>query len=324
MKTIFYIIFPFIFLTVLCGRPEVSETAEPTFEIIGVCALPGYSQDIDIKGDFAYVANDQGGLQIIDITSSENPRVVGEYESEKSIVGVAVRDTFAYLAVYHNQGGIRVINIAEPENPFFVGEDNWFYGYNVAAPQEDSSLIYAAGGYWFVVEDVSYPQYPTFVRRFSTPGNVRGIFVVDSLVFLACEQMGLHIFNLAKPDSEATIAWLDTPSNARNLFIKNNYAYIADGRAGLIIIDVSLPESPEIISTYDTPDYANDVYVEADRAYIADGDAGVIVLDISTPESPEEYGRIETVYANAVYVRNGLIYIADRDMGLVIAQEEQE
>ncbi len=323
MKKIVYF-FLFLFLITFCGRPEPPEEQTHTFEIVSVCSLPGYAEEIDIKGDLAYVADDQAGLQIVDISNPDSIFIIGEYVIDKSIVGVAVRDTFAYLAVSHSQGGIKIINVAQPSEPVFIGEDNWYYGYNVVAPPNDTMYVYVAGGYWFVVENVSNPQYPSFVRRFSTPGDIRGIYVVDSMVYLACEQMGMHIFNLAKPDSEAMVGWVDTPSNARNIFVKENYAYITDGRAGLVIINVSESENPEIVSIYDTPDYANNVFVSGNYAYIADGGGGLQVIDISNPEEPVYYGSLEISYANDVYVKDDLIYVADRDMGLVIIIEEEE
>ena len=320
MKKAVYIAVIFV-LIIACGRPTPDEESH-LFNIVGTCSLPGYAEDLDIISNLAYVADDQGGLQIVDISDPENPFIIGEYASEKSIIGVAVRDSFAYLAVNHTQGGVRIIDIKDPENPVFVGEDNWYYGYNVAAPQNDTMFVYMAGGYWFVVEDVSYPQYPTFVRRFSTPGNVRGIHVLDSLVYLACEQMGLHIFNLAKPDSEALVGWIDTPSNARNIFVDNDHAYIADGRSGLIIVDISDPSDPILVGQYDTPDYANDIYVENNKAFLADGDGGLQIIDIELPDDPVFYGELSTSYANGVYTRGDTIYLADRDMGLLIIIEE--
>jgi len=319
-KGVYFSILSLLFL--FCGRTEFPE--KPSFKIVGICPLPGYARDVDIVDNLAYVADDQGGLQIIDISKHDSLFIIGEYMSEKSIVGVAVRDTFAYLAVLHSQGGIRIINVANPSAPKFVGEDNWYYGYDVMAPIDDTMFVYVAGGYWFVMEDVSYPEYPSFVRRFSTPGNVRGIYVIDSMVYLACEQMGMCIFNLAKPDSEAMRGWIDTPSNARNVYVRGDYAYIADGREGLVVINISEPENPFIVGIYDTPDYANDVYISGDYAYIADGEGGLQVIDISNPEEPIFYGGVETSYAYSVYVKNNFIYIADRDMGLVIVAEEKE
>ncbi len=312
-----------ILLVVTCKRPDVSEQGQ--FTIIGTCELPGYAEDVEVRNGFAYVANGQAGLQIVNTTNPESTFVVGEYITNRDANGIAVRDTFGYLALTSStNGGLMVLNIANPREPRFVGQDPSIYAYNVVAPVAETMYVYIAARYWFHVEDVyTYPQYPSYVRRFTTPGDIRGLSVVDSMAYLACEQMGIYVFNLEKPDSEALVGWIDTPSNARNIFVAGDFAYVADGRAGLIIIDITDPGNLHTMGSYDTPEYTNDVFVDGDYAYVADGDGGVQIIDISIPEEPMLYSYIETSYANAIYVKDGLVYVADRDMGLVIIEEEE-
>jgi hypothetical protein len=308
-----------------CGRPEVTEPGA-TFTIIGECQLPGYAKKVELVGNLAYVADGQGGLQIVDISNPESTYVVGQYVSDRDVNSVAVRDTFAYIALLSStSGGLVVLNISDPAVPLFVGQDPTIYAYDIAAPQDDTMYVYVAARYWFHVEDIyTFPQYPTYARRFTTPGNTRAVFVIDSLVYLACEQMGLQIINLAKPDSLALVGWIDTPSNARHVYVHDNKAYVADGRAGLIIIDVADSEHPVFIEQYDTPEYANAVFISNDKAYIADGDGGVYVIDVSNAQDPIFYGSFETAYANHAYVRNDTVYVADRDRGLVVVVEEAQ
>lgn len=322
-----YLKYLLLVLTMLsfCGRPEVTQPGA-TFTIIGECPLPGYAKRVELVDNLAYVANGQGGLQIVDISNPESTFVIGEYVADRDVGGVAVRDTFAYIALASStSGGLVILNIADPTNPVFVGQDPSIYAYDVAAPPNDTMYVYIAASYWFQVEDVhTFPQYPSFARRFSTPGNVRHVFMADSMAYLACEQMGMHIINLAKPDTLAHVGWVDTPSNARYVYSLNNHVYVADGRAGMIIIDVSNAEDPIVIAQYDTPEYANAVFVSYNKAYVADGDGGLQVIDVSDPSRPEFYGSVETSYANGVYVRNDTIYIADRDLGLLMILEEEE
>lgn len=311
----------FILLIITCHRPQV-ETHN--FVIVSECKLPGYSKDIDIKGNYAYIANDQGGLQIVDISNPESTFVVGYYFHQTNIQGVAIRDSFAYLALAAgppNNGGMLIVNIKNSEEPTFVGQDNWFYGYNVFAPENDTGYVYIAARYWFIVEDVSWPQYPSYDRRFATPGNVHNLFVIDSMVYLACEQMGLIIYNLNHPDSTAKVGEIDTPSNARDIFVWQNKAYIADGYGGLVIIDVSDPSNPQFLNSYDTPGYAQGIFVEDNLAYIADGSEGLKIIDVSDPQNLEIYGELDTPYAYNLIVRNGYVYLVDRDLGLVIIKE---
>ena len=322
MKKITYLSL-FLALIISCGRPEVPDEQTHTFEIVSVCNLPGYSRGIDISGDFAYIANDQGGLQIINISDPESTYIVGEYLTSVSAQGVAVRENFAYVVLSSGQG-LLVLDISDPSAPVEIGSDGNYTEYNVVAPP-DTFYIYIAAHDFFIIENCSIPALPYYDQRIPTPGIARGIFVSDSLAYLTCEQMGLYIYYAVRPDSEVPLLGsIDTPSNARDVYVDGDYAYVADGRAGLVIIDVSDPENPKISSVYDTPDYANDIFISDNCAYVADGKGGLQIVDVTNPEEPVYYGEVETSYAYAVYVKDELIYIADRDMGLLIITEEEE
>ncbi len=321
-----YLKFLFLVLLVLsfCGRPEVEP--EINFTIIGECPLPGYAKKVELVGDLAYVANGQGGLQIVNVSNPDSTYVIGQYVADRDLSGVAVRDTFAYVALASStSGGLAVLNIADPANPVLVGQDPTIYAYDVVAPASDTMYVYVAARYWLHVEDVyTFPQYPSYARRFSTPGNIRSVYMLDSIAYLACEQMGLQIIDLFQPvDSLALVGWVDTPSNARHVYVVGDHAYVADGRGGLIIIDVTDITNPLVVGQFDTPEYANGVFVVNNRAYVADGDGGLQVIDVSNPAQPVSIGNLETSYANGVYVRNDTVFIADQDLGLVIAVEEE-
>lgn len=313
-----------ILLVITCKRPDVSEQGQ--FTIVGTCELPGYAQDLDILGEYAYVANSQAGLQIVNIADPASPYSAGGYENtQENAVAIAVRDSFAYIGL-SSGAGLLVLDIRNPSAPdseWYVGEDGGYTEYDISAPP-DTFYIYIAAHDFFIVENCS-TQFPYYEQRTGTPGTARGIFIGNSYAYLACEQMGLNIYFAARPDTGIPIfiGSIDTPSNARDVFVVDDYAYVADGRAGLVIINVADPENPQIVDTYDTPEYANDVFVDGDYAYIADGDGGVQIIDISIPEEPMLYASIETSYANAIYVRDGLVYVADRDMGLIVIEEEE-
>jgi hypothetical protein len=268
----------------------------------------------------AYVADGQGGLQIVDISNPESTYVVGNYVTYGwDANGVAVRDTFAYIALSPSGGGLLVLSIADPTSPLFLVQDGSFSAYDVVAPVTDTMYVYVAAGYWFYVWDI---HFQSFARRLKTYGDIIGLQLVDTLAYLSCEQMGMWIFNLASPDT-MPVGWIDTPSNARSLFIQGNQAYVADGRAGLIIIDITSPDDLVIVGQYDTRDYASAVCVSGGKAYVADGDGGLVVIDVSNPREPILYGSLDVSYASGVFVRNDTVYVADRDLGLLIIVEEE-
>jgi hypothetical protein len=305
-------------LLLWCGRPEPHEQA--TYTILSTCQLPGYAEDIALSGNYAYIANGQAGLQIIDISDPESTALIGEYITGKSAQGVAIRDSLAFIATASGNGLV-VVNIENPAACSLLGADPGYTEYRVFA-LPDTFYVYIAALDFFIIENCSIPQYPYYDERVSTPGDARGIFVYNSLAFVACEQMGLYIYYTARPDSAVyLVGSIDTPSNAQNVYVSGDLAYVADGRGGLIIIDISDPAAPFITGIYNTPEYANNVHVVNDLAYVADGDGGIQVVDVSDPADPVLYGMIETSYASDVVVRDSLVYIADRDLGLIIATE---
>ena len=310
------------FVLLMCGRPDVIIEEMHEFTIVGVCSLPGYGQDIQIVDHIAYVADGQGGLQIVNIADPESTFIMSEYITPRSAEAIAVRDTLAFVGVA-SDNGLFVIGITDPTNCTFVAQDPQGSQHCIAAPPDDSLYVYIAAHDFFIIEDCSNPSFPYAIEMKATPGNARGVFVLNSRAYVVCEQMGLYIYDITRPDSAVTLLGsIDTPSNARNVFVRDDYAYIADGRTGLVIVDVSTPETPVMVSTCDTPEYAQDIYIHGTNAYVADHEGGLQVIDVSDPLQPMFYGEMETPYAQGVYVANDLVYIADRDWGVVIIAEE--
>ncbi|HOK23354.1 MAG TPA: hypothetical protein PLY38_04165 [Candidatus Hydrothermia bacterium] len=313
-----FLLLIFGILALTCTKPSEEMRI---YTVVGSCKLPGYAKDVDIAGNYAYVADDQGGLQVVDVADPEAPLIVGSYPTQKRYVGIAVRDSFLYVASI-DLGGLKIFDLSLPESPSFVGEDGgWFSAYGIYAPPQDTNYVYIAGGYWFIMEDVSSPSFPGFRKRFSTSGSVRSVYMVDSIAFLACEQMGVQVYDVSKPVAEAYISTIDTRGNARDIFVLGSYAYVADGLRGLCIIDVSDLDSLNVVGTYDTRGYAQGIWVEGNLCYVADREGGLVVFDIQDPSNPLLCAIFDTPYSYNVKVREGLIYVVDRDEGLLILRE---
>jgi hypothetical protein len=321
MKLLYYLtILGFVFLTV-CGRPEPPE--QPIFRIVDVCSLPGYANRVVVSEGLAYIADNQAGLQVVNVANPESTYIVGGYPTSENAQGIAVRDSLAFVVLSSN-AGLAIINISNPAQCSIIAVDGGYSEYDVHAPA-DSYYVYIAAFDYLIVEDCSIPQYPNRVQRLGTPGNVRGVFVAYDMVFIACEEMGIRLYESALPDSQvALLSSIDTPSNARDLYVVDGYIYVADGRTGLVIVDITDPALPKLCATCATSGYANEVVVNNSYAYVADGDGGVQIIDVHDPHDPVFYAEIETSYANGITIDDTLIYVADRDMGLIIITEEVE
>ncbi len=82
-------------------------------------AWPGHSRGsargIQVTGNYAYVADGDGGLQVIDVSNPANPVRVGGYDTSGSALGVHVVGNYAYVADYG--AGLQVIDVSNPANP---------------------------------------------------------------------------------------------------------------------------------------------------------------------------------------------------------------
>ena len=87
--------------------------------LVGTFDTGGDSWDIYVVDTFAFVADGDGGLRIINVS---NPAILvetGYFNAGGNAVGVFVIDSFAYLA--DGNAGLRIINISNPAVPVETG-----------------------------------------------------------------------------------------------------------------------------------------------------------------------------------------------------------
>jgi len=128
------------------------------------------ARDVVVVGSLAYIATEESGLQIVDVSNPEDPEIVGYWIDNPGLAyGVAVSGDYAYVADY--ESGLRVINVADPEHPQEVGYYDTPGGALGIALSEDG-LIYVAdytnvGIYRFtdpaVVDDSFIPHPSSFI-----------------------------------------------------------------------------------------------------------------------------------------------------------------
>ena len=72
-----------------------------------------------VSGSYAYVADDDAGLRVIDVSTPASPTEVGFFDTPGNALDVAVSGTYAYVA--DRDAGLRVIDVSTPSNPIEVG-----------------------------------------------------------------------------------------------------------------------------------------------------------------------------------------------------------
>lgn len=94
----------------------IFDVTDPT-NPIKISRYTGYVSkcyDIDVVGDFAYIADWDGGMEVIDVTLKQTPVARGYISLPDAAWSINVQENHAFVADYIN-GGVQVVNVTDPD-----------------------------------------------------------------------------------------------------------------------------------------------------------------------------------------------------------------
>ncbi len=164
------------------------------------CGAPDAAVGVDVSSIFAYVASENAGLEVVDVSNPLSPTLIGAYDSGSSFSqDVAVSGTTAYIADTH---GLQLVNVSDPAHPSGMGYcDTPGEAYGVAV--SGTAAYVADGSRGISVVDISNPYSPTLAGEFNTLGYVHQVAVAGSRIYVADGPNGLLILGPATDDLAA-------------------------------------------------------------------------------------------------------------------------
>ncbi|MEW5804660.1 MAG: chitobiase/beta-hexosaminidase C-terminal domain-containing protein [bacterium] len=281
--------------------------------------VSGWAQNVCAQGNYAYVAADTMGLQIVDVSQPDQPVLRGGCDTPGWACGVQILGEYAYVA--DGYSGLQIIDVSKPDQPVLKGNFNTA-GYAYGVYVRGSSVYVADGACGLQIIDVSQPDQPVLTGSFDTPGSARGVFVAGDYAWVADNDFGLEIIAIGQPDKPVLTGSYDTPGHALGVFVAGDYAYVADGDFGLLVIDIQSPGHPKLKGSYDFDPgsgWACGISVSGNYAYLTDGYTGLLMLDISYPSGPVLKGTCHTQGDPCgAFVLGDYAYVADGGSGLRI------
>ncbi|WP_321416950.1 PGF-pre-PGF domain-containing protein [uncultured Methanomethylovorans sp.] len=271
--------------------------------------------DVAVVGNYAYIANHENGLAIMDISDPSSPTLVGSCDTAGTAWDVVVSGNYAYIAD-HN-GGLAIVDISNPASPVVTG---------TCGTTGNALGVFVSGNYAYLADyangisivDINNPSSPKLVGTYDLAGDAWDISVVNNYAYVADTSNGLVILDVSNPESPNIVSNYNCNA-AYDVAVKDNYAYVADQNSGLIILDVTDPSSPTRVSSYDEDTFAHSICVSENYAYVSEGKDGILILNVSNPALPKFAGSYDTVeYVNSVAVADSYAYIANVNNGFVI------
>jgi hypothetical protein len=178
----------------------IADFSTPTPSLLGNCLLPD-GDELDVSGDFVYVAAVDEGLQIVDVSDPTQPFIAGSYSASGPVVMVKVNGDYAYLAV--QEGSLVILDVSDPTNPQLV--NSFATGGYIQCVTVSENLLYI--GDWAIglmIVDVTNPNNPVMVgNTFFGAGDIA---VYQDHIYLA----GYFVFFVMNVQDHVSVGEIPT------------------------------------------------------------------------------------------------------------------
>jgi len=204
---------------------DVSDPAAPT--LVGSLETDGVIYDIDLKGEFAYLADENYGVQVVDISDPGNPVLVKAYDDiSDNMYDLEIEGDLAYCA--YAMLGLQILDVSDPSSPTVAG--------SLTLP-DDARSIDVQGSYAYIgdesgtmyIVDVSEPRSPAVVSTIQAGSQVFDIQVDGEYAYLSVTNMGVMIVDVADPLRPFILDSYDVGASntPRGILAGGRYLYIA-------------------------------------------------------------------------------------------------
>lgn len=135
---------------------DISDPENPLFvtRFIQQC---GYGWRIKVEGNYAYLADREGGMEIIDISNPLAPETVSYLQLMDVAYNLDIHNGYVYAACYI-LGGVQAIDVSDPENPSVSGYyyKSGLFALNVTANDHDIYISDATAGFQIYRHNVPF------------------------------------------------------------------------------------------------------------------------------------------------------------------------
>jgi hypothetical protein len=198
---------------------------------------------IHVKEQYAYIADERSGFQVVDISDKSHPIMAGNWQEPfgTSTVDVYVVGNYAYVG--NSAAGVMVFDISSHSKPVLLGS----VGRN--------AIPYRVRG------NYAYTAY-----------NSKGLQVID--IQDPSSSSSISLVGSYDIDKE----WgFEAAIGGHYAYIYGSFHGL------LFVIDISNPSSPVLVGKIDFVESVRDIHLQGDYVYASVGHAGFYVVDISTP-----------------------------------------
>lgn len=207
---------------------DVSDPTKPRLN--ATFPTEGNSFGVALAGTRGYVLGGRD-LYVLDLRNSEQPQLLGRYQSATFMYKLSIEGNHAFLA--REDGRTEIVNIADPANLNLVGTiPSVAHVCTVRA-----GIAYLGTTTGLQIFNVADPTQPQLVGSSAQPTAAirRTIAVSGSHVYMNDNNWALAVFELDQEYSPTRIATYPPASSTGHLAADENHVFLADYHGGLKI-----------------------------------------------------------------------------------------
>ena len=304
----------------------------------------GYStgaccHDIDVQGEYAFIADSKEGLVVIDVSDPLHPDTDNPiYEPLDCFTKeIVVLDNYAFLACGVSTAGsefmgLAVIDVSNPTNPgtpikvttdgvasdIYITEN---FAYLTLGTFWNSSAGEHGGQQALAIIDISDPTNPGDPIYVSLSSLTYDVIVYRDHAYVGCGEEGVAIIDVSNPNSPGTPSYILSGSERlRHLSVYGDMLYAAEvtSPGELFMYNISNPSSPQYIDSNPNLGCFDDFLVVGDILYYSRSQY-FYIIDVEDPNNVVELEKKTTnAYAKGFYISGTYAYVADNGGGIKV------
>lgn len=191
-----------------------------------------------------FVADANGGLHRINTSAPASPSLATNALLPDVAEAMAVVGSTLYVA--DGAGGLLALN---PNTLAVLGTTAISGGEaaDVAAGPSGTTLFVAGGFAGCLAYNISGdPQSPALLSQFGRVGRAVDAAARGPVVFVASDEAGLQVHNVAAPEDPTWLATAAAVTNPRSVAVSGGRAYVGDAQGGFTVLDISNAASPSV------------------------------------------------------------------------------
>jgi len=286
---------------------RIIDIADSTNPIrVGTCATLGNNFGVwgSSTARFAFVADDYGGLDVIDASNLNLPRVDTVALRVGFAKDISTDGSICYVA--SEMAGLKVLDITDPTELVWIGDlDTAYDNLTSWAVAARDSFAFTDWRYPYLRSvDVSDPAAPCMAGSCQVTAHPEDMLLRDSLLYIA-EDGVFQIANIARPREPRVVGTCALPERSRELILSDTLAYIAN-LFSAIVVSVARPAVPEIVGSW--PGRVNGIDLADTLLYVVSPET-LWALNVANPRVPVTIGFVPVErYMHDVVVVDTIAY----------------